>query len=113
MSLAKSTWFTVGMTAFGIAIGAVGVALADFGLSGPGSQLGMPQYMKAEPKALASLGDGEAVFVSKSTFGLHLGKPKTALTEAALDKAGHQVANGAVIVRKSGKLYIVDAAPEQ
>jgi hypothetical protein len=101
------------MTAFGVVIGAAGVAVADFGMSGPGSQLGMPQYMKAESKALASLNDGEAVFVNKSTFGLHLGKPKAALTDAALDKGGHQVSNGAVIVRKGGKLYLVDAAPEQ
>jgi hypothetical protein len=113
MSPSKSNWFTVSMTAFGIAIGAAGVALADFGLSGPGSQLGMPQYMRAESKALATLDDGEGVFVNKSTFGLHLGKPKTALTEAALDKAGQQVSNGAVIVRKGGKLYLVDAVPGQ
>jgi hypothetical protein len=69
--------------------------------------------MRAESKALASLGDGEAVFVHRSTFGLHLGKPKAALTEAALAKAGHEVSNGAVIVRKGEKLYLVDAAPEQ
>jgi hypothetical protein len=112
MLLSRSTWFTVGMTGFGIAIGAAGVALADFGMSGPGSQLGMPQFMKAESNALATLNEGEGVFVNKSTFGLHLGKPKTAVTEAALDKGGHQVSNGAVIVRKGGKLYLVDAAPE-
>src|SRR5262245_56731562 len=46
MPHSKSTWFTVGMTTCGIAIGAAGVALADFGMSGPGSQLGMPQYMR-------------------------------------------------------------------
>jgi hemin uptake protein HemP len=95
----------------GISIGASGVAIAQFGMSGPGSQLGMPQYMKAESKAVAELGNNEGVYVDKTTFKLHLGKPKATLASDALKKGAHEVSNGAIILRHDGKLYLVDARP--
>jgi hypothetical protein len=60
----------------GFSVGASSLAIAQFGMSGPGSQLGMPQYMRAESKSVAQLGDHEGVYVDKSAFNLHLGKPK-------------------------------------
>ena len=100
--------------AIGFTIGASSLAIANFGMSGPGSQLGMPQYMKAESKAVAELGDHEGVFVDKGTFKLHLGKPKgTTPTADALGKGAQEVANGAIIYRSGGKLYLVDAMPER
>jgi hypothetical protein len=74
----------------------------------------MPQYMKAETKAVAQLGDHEGVYVDNSTFNLHLGKPKGATPAAdALSKGAHEVSNGAIIYRSGGKLYLVDGMPDR
>src|SRR5215510_3882261 len=111
MSLAKSSLLVIGAAALGATVGASGMAIAQFGMSGPGSQLGMPQYMKAETKAVAELGNNEGVYVDKTTFKLHLGKPKATPSAEALSKGGHEVSNGAIIYRSGGKLYLVDATP--
>jgi hypothetical protein len=50
MSLARSTLPIIGAAAAGFTLGASSLAIAQFGMSGPGSQLGMPQYMKADSK---------------------------------------------------------------
>jgi hypothetical protein len=102
----------IGTGVLGFVLGVSGLATAQFGMSGPGSQLGMPQYMRAETNALVELGNNEGVYVNKSTFKLHLGKPKAAPTGEALKKGAHEVANGAIILRHDGKLYLVDAMPE-
>jgi hypothetical protein len=113
MSFARSTLPILGAAAIGFTLGATSLAVANFGLSGPGSQLGMPQYMKAETKAVAQLGDHEGIYVDKSTFNLHMGKPKgTAPTADALGKGAHEVSNGAIIYRSGGKLYLVDGMPD-
>ena len=114
MSPTRSTLPIVTAAAVGFTLGASSLAIANFGMSGPGSQLGMPQYMKAESKAVAELGDHEGVFVDKGTFKLHLGRPKgTAPTADALGKGAQEVANGAIIYRSGGKLYLVDAMPDR
>ena len=111
MSLARSSLLAVGAAALGATIGASGLAIAEFGMSGPGSQLGMPQYMKAETAAVAELANNEGVYVDKTTFKLHMGKPKSTPSADALGKGGHEVTNGAIIYRSGGKLYLVDATP--
>lgn len=111
MSLARPTFLVIGAAAAGFTLGASGIATANFGMSGPGSQLGMPQYMKADAKAVAELGNNEGVYVDKATFKLHMGKPKSTPAPEALEKGAQEVANGAVIYRSGGKLYLVDAKP--
>jgi hypothetical protein len=112
MSFARTTLPIIGAAALGLTIGASGLAIAEFGMSGPGSQLGMPQYMRAESKAVAELGDHEGVYVDKGTFKLHLGKPKANPSADALGKGAHEVTNGAIIYRSGGKLYLVDGTPD-
>src|SRR5262245_31070146 len=112
MSLARSSLHTIAAAAIGFTVGASGPAIAEFGRSGPGSQLGMPQYMKADTKAVAELSNNEGVYVDKATFKLHLGKPKATPSPEALGKSAHEVSNGAIIYRAGGKLYLVDAMPE-
>jgi len=102
----------MGAAAAGFALGASSLAIAEFGMSGPGSQLGMPQYMRAEAKAVAELGDHEGVYVNKSDFKLHLGKPKATPTAEKLKKGAEEVKNGAIIYRSGGKLYLVDGTPD-
>jgi hypothetical protein len=113
MSATRSTLTLIGAAAAGFTIGASSLAIANFGMSGPGSQLGMPQYMRAESKAVAELGDHEGVYVDKSSFKLHLGKPKTNPSADVLDKGAHEVSNGAIIYRSGGKLYLVDGMPDR
>jgi hypothetical protein len=112
MSFARTSLPIIGAAALGFTIGASSLAIAQFGMSGPGSQLGMPQYMRAESKAIAELGDHEGVYVDKGTFKLHLGKPKAIPAADALGKGAHEVANGAIIYRSGGKLYLVDGTPD-
>lgn len=112
MSLGRSSLAMLGAAAIGFTVGASSLAIANFGMSGPGSQLGMPQYMRAESKAVAELGDHEGVFVDKGTFKLHMGKPKANPSADALSKGAHEVANGAIIYRAGGKLYLVDGTPD-
>jgi hypothetical protein len=111
MSLARSSLVAIAAAVVGATIGASGIAIAQFGMSGPGSQLGMPQYMKAETSAVAELGNNEGVYVDKKTFKLHLGKPKASPSPDVLGKGAHEVSNGAIIYRSGGKLYLVDATP--
>jgi hypothetical protein len=114
MVRARSTLPILSAAAVGFTLGASSLAIANFGMSGPGSQLGMPQYMRAESKAVAELGDHEGVFVDKGTFKLHMGRPKGATPTAdALGKGAQQVANGAIIYRSGGNLYLVDAMPDR
>src|SRR5262249_15148690 len=51
MSPSKASVLAIGAAVLGFTIGVSALAVADFGMSGPGSQLGMPQYMKADSKA--------------------------------------------------------------
>jgi hypothetical protein len=65
MSPSKASVLAIGAAVLGFTIGVSGLAVADFGMSGPGSQLGMPQYMKADSKAVAELGNNEGVYETK------------------------------------------------
>jgi len=101
--------FVTGTAVF-VVLGISGLTAAQFGLSGPGSQLGMPQYMRAESKPMVELQNNEGIYVNKATFAVHMGKPKTAVPTEALKNAAHEVSEGAIIVRHEGKLYIIDAS---
>jgi hypothetical protein len=98
----KSTWLTG--AAFGLAIGVTGSAIA---------QLGMPMYMKSEVDALATLANNEGVYVDKGTFRLRVGTAKADPMPQITQMGGKEVANGAIIVRTGGKLYIVDGKPAE
>lgn len=111
MSPSKATSLAIAAAVLGFTIGVSGLATANFGMSGPGSQLGMPQYMKADSNAVAELGNNEGVYVDKTTFKLHMGKPKAIPASEALSKGAHEVSTGAIIFRNDGKLYLVDAKP--
>src|SRR5262247_1273205 len=113
MSLGRSSLTIAGAAVIGFTVGASSLAIANFGMSGPGSQLGMPQYMRAESKAVAELGDHEGVYVDKSDFKLHLGKPKATPSAETLKKGAEEVKNGAIIYRSGGKLYLVDGTPDR
>src|SRR5689334_14706698 len=93
-----------------VLVGVSGLAAAQFGLTGPGSQLGMPQYMRADSKPMEELQNNEGIYVNNKTFGVHMGKPKTAVPTEALRNAAHEVSDGAIIVRHDGKLYVIDAS---
>jgi len=109
MSASRITSLATGAAAF-LVLGISALAAAQFGLSGPGSQLGMPQYMRAETKPIVELQNNEGIYVNKATFGVHMGKPKVSVPTEALKNAAHEVTEGAIIVRHEGKLYIVDAS---
>jgi len=98
----KSTWLTG--ASFGLAIGVTGSAIA---------QLGMPMYMKSEVDALATLANNEGVYVDKGTFRLRVGTAKADPMPQITQMGGKEVANGAIIVRTGGKLYIVDGKPAE
>jgi hypothetical protein len=98
----KSTWLTG--AAFGLAIGVTGSAIA---------QLGMPMYMKSEVDAVATLANNEGVYVDKGTFRLRVGTAKANPMPQIAQMGGKEVANGAIIVRTGGKLYIVDGKPAE
>ena len=102
MSSLKSTWLTG--VAFGLAIGVTGSAIA---------QLGMPMYMKSEVDAVATLANNEGVYVDKGTFRLRVGTAKADPMPQIAQMGGKEVANGAIIVRTGGKLYIVDGKPAE
>jgi hypothetical protein len=110
MSLSHTTLSTVAAAAIGFALGASGYAIAQ--MSGPGSQLGMPMYMKGAD-AVAELANNEGVFVDRTTFKLHLGKPKGDPLSEIKRTGAKEVAQGAIIFRSDGKLYIVDAKPTE
>ena len=111
MSTSKATSLAIGAAVLGFTIGVSGLAIANFGMSGPGSQLGMPQYMKTDSQAIAELGNNEGVYVDKTTFKLHLGKPKAIPASEVLAKSAHEVSNGAIIFRHDGKVFLMDAKP--
>ena len=110
MSLSQSALTTVAAAALGFALGASGYAIAQ--TWGPGSQLGMPMYMKGAD-AVAELANNEGVFVDKTTFKLHLGKPKGDPAAEITRTGAKEVSQGAIIFRSDGKLYIVDAKPTE
>jgi hypothetical protein len=108
MPSSKSRLLIVGAAGIGFATSASGFAIAQqWGMSGPGSQLGMPQYMKGQATGLAELGNGDAVFVENGTFKLHLGKGETPPEQIA-KMGAKEVGHGAIIFRSGDKLYIVD-----
>jgi hypothetical protein len=111
MSPSKASALAIGAAVLGFTVGVSGLAVADFGMSGPGSQLGMPQYMKADSKAIAELGNNEGVYVDKTTFKLHMGKPKAIPSLEVLAKGAQEVTTGAIIFRHDGKVYLADAKP--
>ena len=55
----------------------------------------------------------EGVFVDKTTFKLHLGKPKGEPAAEITRTGAKEVSQGAIIFRSDGKLYIVDAKPTE
>jgi len=91
----------------------IGLSIATAGLAIAFSEMGMPMYMKGSD-AVAELGNNEGVYVDKGTFKLRVGAAKTAEgdTMSQITKmGGKEVANGAIIVRAGGKLYLVDGKP--
>ena len=108
MPSSKSRLLIIGVAGIGLAISASGFAIAQqWRMSGPGSQLGMPQFMKGESKGLAELGNTEGVYVEKGTFKLHMGKGEVTADKIA-QMGAKEVAHGAIIFRSGDKLYIVD-----
>jgi hypothetical protein len=101
---------SVGGAAVFVLLGASGLAAAQFGLTGPGSQLGMPQYMRSESKPMVELQNNEGIYINNKTFSVHMGKPKATVPTEALRQAAHEVSEGAIIVRHNGKLYVIDAS---
>jgi hypothetical protein len=105
----SSKLLATGAVAIGFAIAASGFAVGQqWGLSRPGPQLGMPQFMRgADAKGLVELGNNEGVYVDKGTFKLSLGKGDTSADQ--ISKMGaKEVAHGAIIFRSGDKLYLVD-----
>ena len=108
MPSSKPKFPIIGAAVIGFVVSAPGFAIGQqFGTSGPGSQLGMPQYMKGQATGLAELGNGDGVYVEKGTFRLHLGKGETPPDQIA-KMGAKEVAHGAIIFRSGDKLYIVD-----
>ncbi len=104
----KSRLLIAGATLIGLTMGASGFAIGQqWGMTGPGSQIGMPSYMNGQSQDLVALGDNQGVFVDKGTFKLHLGSG-TATPEQIAKMGAKEVANGAIIFRSGDKLYIVD-----
>src|SRR4051794_975516 len=101
MSLSKYALTTLGVTAVGFSIGMAGVVIAQR----------FSHNMKADSQAVAELGNNEGVYVDRTTFKLHMGKPRSNATPETLRKGAQEVSNGAIIFRSDGKLYIVDAKP--
>jgi hypothetical protein len=108
MLSSQSRLLLAGAALTGLTIGAAGIALGQqWGITGPGSQIGMPSYMNGQSQDLVALGDNQGVFVDKGTFKLHIGNG--APTADQIAKMGaKEVENGAIIFRSGGKLYIVD-----
>jgi hypothetical protein len=101
MSPAQSALLTAGAAALAFTIGASGLAIAQ----------SFSQYMKTDTQAVAELGNNEGVYVDRTTFKLHMGKPKGNPTAEILKTGAKEVSTGAIIFRHDGKLYIVDAKP--
>ena len=59
---------------------------------------------------MVELQNNEGSYVNKSTFSVHMGKPKFAVPTEALKNAAHEVSDGTIIVRHDGKLCIIDAS---
>ena len=77
MSLARSSLVAIAAAVVGATVGASGMAIAQFGMSGPGSQLGMPQYMKADTSAVAELGNNEGVYVESRRLQTPFGQTES------------------------------------
>jgi hypothetical protein len=101
MSPSQSALLTAGAAALGFTIAASGLAIAQ----------SFSQYMKTDTQAVAELGNNEGVYVDRTTFKLHMGKPKGNPTAEILKTGAKEVSTGAIIFRHDGKLYIVDAKP--
>ena len=69
-------------------------------------------YMKGAD-AVAELGNNEGVYVDRSTFKLHMGRPKGDPASEITRTGAKEVSQGAIIFRSEGKLYIVDAKPSE
>ena len=108
MASTQSRLLIIGASVIGLTITASGFAVGQqWGMSGPGSQLGMPSYMKGAPTPVAELGNNQGVYVEKGTFRIHLGKGDA--TAEHLDKTGaKKISHGAMIFRSGDDLYIVD-----
>ena len=59
------------------------------------------------------VGNNQGVFVDRTTFKLHLGKPKGDPISEIKRTGAKEVSQGAIIFRSDGKLYIVDAKPTE
>ena len=108
MSLQQSRLLLASAALAGLTVGAAGIAIAQqWGITGPGSQIGMPSYMNGQASDLVALADDQGVFVDKGTFKLRIGNG--APTDDQVAKMGaKEVEHGAIIFRHGGKLYIVD-----
>lgn len=112
MSLSKRTLLAVGAaTAIGAAIGATGLVLAQTSMAPSAFMKGEAGWSSMADAALADLGDNEAVFVAKSTFKVVRGKAKTDPATQLVKMGAREVSHGAIIIRSSGKLFIVDGTP--
>ena len=78
---------------------------------GSGLSVGNAAIYEGDSKAVAELGNNEGVYVDKTTFKLHMGKPKAIPASEALAKGAHEVSTGAIIFRHDGKVYLMDAKP--
>ena len=108
MASSQSRLLIIGAAVLGLSIAASGLAVGQqWGMSGPGSQLGMPQYMKGAATPVAELGNNQGVYVEKGNFRIHLGKGEATAEDLAKTGA-KKIAHGAMIYRSGDDLYIVD-----
>jgi hypothetical protein len=107
MSLSNRTLLAVGAAA-AIAIGASGLVFAQGSPLMKSNDAGWSGKSEA---ALADLGENEAVFVAKGTFKVVRGKAKSDPAAQLVKMGAREVSHGAIIIRSSGKLYIVDGTP--
>jgi hypothetical protein len=74
-------------------------------------------YMKgmtdnwSAPSTLGSLGSNEGIYVDTKNFKIAEGKAKGDTATLLAKSGAKQVADGAIIFRSGGKLYIVDGKP--
>lgn len=108
MSLSKKTLLVL---AAAVGIGAASTAVAQFN---PWASQGWMRSMTdswGEPTMVGQLASGEGVYVDMKEFKINKGAAKGD-PSAQLKKSGaREVADGAIIYRSGGKLYIVDGKP--
>ncbi len=63
------------------------------------------------PAQLGALNGNEGIYVSRTTFGIVRGSPKTDPTPQIMKLGAQEVKEGAIIFRSGDKLYLVDTDP--